>query len=236
MTALAAVSDEVPSYDAQDDSEPIEAEGAEGNADDEEEDVAMSFEARLAAARALIKPTSCLFCTKTSATIPDNMSHMSISHSFFLPDQEFLEDLPGLLMYLGEKIAVANTCLYCPNGGKEFSSLEAVRAHMRDKSHCKVAYDTEVERLELSDWYNFEKSYPDADLRRARRRERRLEKLRLQKEKEEEWEDLEEEEKEAMDVDEDEDEVVEEGDSDDESDAGSDSDMSEIVSCQRGRC
>jgi len=40
--------------------------------------------------------------------------------------------------------------------------LEAVRKHMMDKSHCKIAYDSPDDRLEISDYYDFTSSYPDA--------------------------------------------------------------------------
>lgn len=81
---------------------------------------------------------------------------MSKEHSFFIPDQDLLVDLDGLIGYLGEKIAGGNLCLYCPNGGKEFNSTEAVRKHMIDKSHCKIAYETDEDRAELADFYAFE--------------------------------------------------------------------------------
>jgi len=37
-----------------------------------------------------------------------------------------------------------------------------VRKHMIDKSHCKLAYETEKDRLEMSDFYDFTSSYPIA--------------------------------------------------------------------------
>jgi len=36
---------------------------------------------------------------------------------------------------------------------------------MTDKSHCKIAYDRENDRLEVSDYYDFSRSYPDAERR-----------------------------------------------------------------------
>lgn len=173
-----------------------------------EEDIEMSIDAKIAAARQQIPPTACLFCTHRSGDIATNLRHMTSAHSFYIPDAEYLVDLPGLLGYLGEKLAIGNTCLYCPNGGKEFNSLEAVRAHMRDRSHCKIAYDTETDKLEVSDFYDFESSYPDAEkwklkqaerlMRRQRREERRArkeEKRRLREEQDaaEGWEEVDEE-------------------------------------------
>lgn len=84
---------------------------------------------------------------------------MSQTHSFFIPDVTYLTDLSGLITYLAEKIAIGNACLAC---NREFRSLEGVRKHMVDKSHCKIAYESERSRLEISDFYDFSSSYPDA--------------------------------------------------------------------------
>lgn len=123
------------------------------DADSEEEG---DIETRLAAARRKRhQPSDCLFCTTKSPTIEACLKHMSSAHSFFLPDAENLVDLPGLLGYLGEKVIVGNICLYCPGGNKEFGSLEAVRRHMIDKSHTKLAFEAEDDRAELADYYDF---------------------------------------------------------------------------------
>ena len=44
----------------------------------------------------------CLFCSHVSASLEKNIKHMSMSHSFFLPDTEYLSDLEGLISYLGK--------------------------------------------------------------------------------------------------------------------------------------
>ncbi|KIY50188.1 hypothetical protein FISHEDRAFT_39351 [Fistulina hepatica ATCC 64428] len=131
--------------------------------DTTEEEVVQTIDQKIAAVRARLSPfTDCLFCSHTSSCISDNLTHMSSFHSFFIPDAEYLIDLPGLVEYLGEKIAVGNVCIHCNGKGREFRTLEAVRKHMLDKSHCKIAYSTEREKLEISDFYDFSSSYPDA--------------------------------------------------------------------------
>ncbi|KAF9792613.1 C2H2 type zinc-finger-domain-containing protein [Thelephora terrestris] len=120
-----------------------------------------SIEERIASLRLRISPFQCLFCsTPTFKSIDENVSHMASAHSFFIPDLEYLTDLSGLLSFLGERIAVDNICISCPRKSREFRSLEAVRKHMVDKGHCKIAYDTESERLSVSDFYDFSSSYP----------------------------------------------------------------------------
>ncbi|KAJ1652909.1 pre-60S factor rei1 [Dispira simplex] len=108
-----------------------------------------------------LAPEDCLFCPHHSATFEANMDHMKTLHSFFIPDAEYLTDLRGLITYLGEKVTVANVCLYCNGRGRGLRSTEAVRRHMQDKGHCMIAYSDEVDILEISDYYDFSTSYPD---------------------------------------------------------------------------
>ncbi|KLT39997.1 hypothetical protein CC85DRAFT_166770 [Cutaneotrichosporon oleaginosum] len=124
--------------------------------DDSDTGVDSDIEARIAASRRRISPNDCLFCNYRSTDPATNFEHMSRAHSFFIPDRDLLVDVSGLLAYLGEKVAIGNLCLFCPNGGKEFGSLAAVRKHMIDKGHCKIAYDTNEDRAELADFYDFE--------------------------------------------------------------------------------
>ncbi|ORX76487.1 hypothetical protein K493DRAFT_321545 [Basidiobolus meristosporus CBS 931.73] len=108
-----------------------------------------------------LTPEDCLFCTQKSQSFEDNVDHMTKAHSFFIPDIEYLTDIQGLFKYLGEKISVANICLYCNGKGRTYRTLEAVRGHMVDKGHCKVAYEKEEDILEISDYYDFTSSYPE---------------------------------------------------------------------------
>ena len=128
--------------------------GEESEAEDEDDEEG-EIEERLAAARRRIKPSDCLFCSVSSKSVPENVAHMSRFHSFFIPDQDILLDMSGLLSYLGEKVVLGNLCLFCPNGGKEFNGIEAVRRHMIDKSHCKIAYESNEDRAELADFYDY---------------------------------------------------------------------------------
>jgi pre-60S factor REI1 len=157
--------------------------------DDLDDESAATLDERLAAARSRLSPAHCLFCSHISSSLEDNLTHMSSKHSFFIPDAEYLIDLTGLITYLGEKLAVGNICIYCNGKGREFRTLDAVRKHMVDKSHCKIAYDTENDMLEMSDFFDFSSSYPDAEERQRRREERRAKKAAA--DAAEEWEDVE---------------------------------------------
>lgn len=52
-----------------------------------------------------IAKNDCIFCPHHSEDLVENVKHMSSVHSFFIPDTEFIVDLEGLLIYLGEKVA-----------------------------------------------------------------------------------------------------------------------------------
>lgn len=97
----------------------------------------------------------CLFCSHHSASLTKNVKHMSVAHSFFIPHIEYLQDLKGLLLYLGEKICNGYMCIWCNDRKNCFSGVDAVRNHMIDKGHTKIATDTESS-LEYLDFYNFE--------------------------------------------------------------------------------
>jgi len=185
-----------------------------------EEEVVATLEERIATARSRIGIAKCLFCSSSSTTLEDNLTHMSQSHGFFIPDAEYLVDLPGLITYLGEKIAVNNVCLYCNGRGRGFHTLEAVQKHMVDKSHCKLAYDTERDRLGISDYYDFSSSYPDALERNGRKLSKAKKAAKPIKEEDEEWEEMDDDGEEADEVIE---EMVEDEDeSEDESEYGDD--------------
>jgi pre-60S factor REI1 len=219
---------------------PTQSISAQHNADDEgdEDEDPATLDEKIAAARSRLSPAHCLFCTLVSSSFEDNLTHMSSEHSFFIPDAEYLIDITGLIAYLGEKIAVGNVCIYCNGKGREFRTLDAVRKHMVDKSHCKIAYDTENDMLEVSDYYDFSSSYPDAEERERKKAERRAEKKKAA-EAAEGWEDVEDEDDSGGD---DVDEVVdeppssssehEEEDEDEESEPKSDSDSDDLPQTQ----
>lgn len=50
-----------------------------------------------------------MFCSHQSENFVDNVKHMSIAHSFFIPDADYLVDMEGLLVYLADKITKGTT-------------------------------------------------------------------------------------------------------------------------------
>ncbi|XP_067011987.2 cytoplasmic 60S subunit biogenesis factor ZNF622 [Anabrus simplex] len=107
-----------------------------------------------------IANNDCLFCSHHSGSMLKNLKHMSVAHSFFIPDTEYVVDMKGLLMYLGEKISQYYMCLWCNDKGRTFYSIEAAQQHMMDKGHCKMLHEGEA-LAEYADYYDYSSSYPD---------------------------------------------------------------------------
>ncbi|KAJ8869478.1 hypothetical protein PR048_028469 [Dryococelus australis] len=109
-----------------------------------------------------IPNNNCLFCSHHSRNMSNNLRHMTIEHSFFIPDVEFVIDLKGLLTYLGEKVSQGLMCLWCNNKGRSFHSADAAKQHMIDKGHCKMLHEGEA-LIEYADFYDYSSSYPQED-------------------------------------------------------------------------
>ncbi|KAK9885550.1 hypothetical protein WA026_012300 [Henosepilachna vigintioctopunctata] len=102
----------------------------------------------------------CLFCSHHSKNFFKNLEHMTIVHSFFIPDIEFCTDVQGLLRYLGEKVTKGYMCLWCNESGRAFRSAEAAKSHMVDKGHCRMLHEG-VTLAEYVDYFDYSSSYPD---------------------------------------------------------------------------
>jgi len=100
----------------------------------------------------------CLFCNYDSPSTKLSIVHMTKIHGLFIPEQNFLVDLEGLLGYLQAKIHENHECLSCH---KLKGSTEAVQTHMRDKSHCRIAFESEEEMIEVGQFYDFSSTYSD---------------------------------------------------------------------------
>jgi pre-60S factor REI1 len=78
-----------------------------------------------------------------------------LQHSFYIPDIDYLKDLPGLMRHLADKVSVWHVCLSCGSESRQpFPSLESVRRHMLDKGHNKIRYDEEGS-AELADFFDY---------------------------------------------------------------------------------
>lgn len=105
---------------------------------------------------------NCLFCSHHSANMIKNLKHMTLEHSFFIPDAEYVIDMKGLLTYLGEKVSQSFMCLWCNDRGKTFYSVQAAQQHMQDKGHCMMLHEGEA-LAEYAGFYDYSSSYPDQE-------------------------------------------------------------------------
>ncbi|EPS34070.1 hypothetical protein PDE_09032 [Penicillium oxalicum 114-2] len=121
---------------------------------EEEEDVEMQND------KTEFSVARCLFCLTESADIQSNVEHMYKSHGMFVPEQDYLVDLNGLLHYLYRKITENHECLYCH---AIRNNAEGARTHMRDKGHCMIAFEAEEEQIEIGQYYDFRSTYSDGE-------------------------------------------------------------------------
>lgn len=108
------------------------------------------------ALRRAIPNSDCVVCGVHNDTVEANVEHMTKKYSLYVPEQPYLTDLPGLMTYLGQKVGLGFECLSCNFVGR---SLESVRQHMLMKGHVRIPYESEDEKLELGDFYDFTSSY-----------------------------------------------------------------------------
>jgi pre-60S factor REI1 len=101
----------------------------------------------------------CLFCNYKSPSFQLNLTHMGKFHGMFVPEKEFLAQPEKLVKYLHEKVHVYNECLKCH---KILHTATGIQTHMRDRGHCMIAFDSDVELVEIGEFYDFRSSYPDA--------------------------------------------------------------------------
>jgi pre-60S factor REI1 len=102
----------------------------------------------------------CLFCTSIFESLDISLDHMQKTHGMFIPERSFLVDLEGLVRYLNQKVNEEHECLYC---GRLKWSEDGIKTHMRDMSHCKIAYENEDQQLEIGQFYDFRATYSDSE-------------------------------------------------------------------------
>lgn len=102
----------------------------------------------------------CIFCKVVSEDLVSNLKHMSVAHSFFVPDANYCVSLEQLIEYLLIKVTKDFICLWCNDKGKTFNSMDSIRKHMISKGHCKMFYEGES-LAEFVDFYDYSSSYPD---------------------------------------------------------------------------
>ena len=101
-------------------------------------------------------PNISIFDNKEFDTVDDCVTYMAETFGFFVPDVEYLVDLEGLLGYLGEKVKLGGLCLCCQ---KQCKPGRPCQNHMKDSSHCKIAFEEGIDLDEYEDFYDYTSSY-----------------------------------------------------------------------------
>lgn len=97
---------------------------------------------------------TCLFCNTPSLEIQANLQHMMVTHGFFIPDIEFVQDITKFLAYLHERVRIGILCLYCNNKGThQFRDFLSLQQHMTDKQHCFL--NTDEDEDEYAEFYTY---------------------------------------------------------------------------------
>lgn len=102
----------------------------------------------------------CLFCNYDSPTWQLSVGHMTRIHNMFIPEQNYLTDMEGLIRYFQAKVVENHECLYCH---KLKGTTAGIQTHMRDKGHCMIAFETEEEMIEVGQFYDFSSTYSDPE-------------------------------------------------------------------------
>ncbi|KAB8346219.1 hypothetical protein FH972_023264 [Carpinus fangiana] len=102
----------------------------------------------------------CLFCNNKADTPQANVAHMRSTHGMFIPEKDYLVDLPGLLEHLYTRVSGLHECLFC---GTVKYTTSGIQTHMRDKGHCMIAFESEEEMIEVGQFYDFSSTYSDPE-------------------------------------------------------------------------
>ena len=102
--------------------------------------------------------TESLFDGHVSASFEANAAYMRRTHGFVVPTSG-LHDAAGLFGMLQAKLWRAHACVCCH---RRFGSVEAVRAHMLAKGHCRLDLERADERtlVEVAPFYDVDSALP----------------------------------------------------------------------------
>ncbi|CAD7961080.1 unnamed protein product [Amoebophrya sp. A120] len=124
-------------------------------------------------------PNRSLFDHRTFKSLEDNLDYMGKKFSFFIPDETYCTDKPGLLSFLHKKISEGHQCLYCD---KSFEDELSCRRHMLDKNHTRIGVEgytragnyseaiTAELKAQLELFYDFRTSWNELNLKENKKK------------------------------------------------------------------
>ncbi|KAM3510929.1 hypothetical protein MY11210_005395 [Beauveria gryllotalpidicola] len=90
-------------------------------------------------------PHQCLFCSTRSTSLHDSLQHMSKTHSFTIPYQEYLTvDIETVAAYMHLVIHGYHECIQC---GCRRRTVEGIQHHMAAKGHCRFDIAADIEEF-----------------------------------------------------------------------------------------
>lgn len=131
--------------------EGFQVSSIESEMDTESEDGSEAEMERRIAEAVPFGKTECVFDGRDCGSVEKNLKAMR-EFGFFLPFEESLEDVDGLLEYFGQKVGIGYACLECD---RPFASIIAAQRHMVDAQHCRMTSDEEVWFEEYAQFYAF---------------------------------------------------------------------------------
>lgn len=99
-----------------------------------------------------IDELTCFFDNSRAESLEDNLAHMSLKHSFFVPYLEWVADWAGLMKALCSRIVEKHQCFTC---GKIFKTTVAVQGHMSDSGHTRINLDDDELIGDLEPFFDF---------------------------------------------------------------------------------
>ena len=149
-----------------------------------------------------INPKQSLFDKHTFPSVQDNLRYMQQEYGFFLPDQEYLVDMEGLIGYCHEKVKLGHYCLYCQ---RMFSTWQGCQKHMISTRHTKLQYQAGVDLEEFEPFYDFAEANEDFLGTKQEMASGKEEQEAMNDDADDGWEDVSDDEEAAMNVDNEED-------------------------------
>lgn len=90
--------------------------------------------------------TRCIFCGLPSRSVEANLEHLKKYHEFTIPMVDRCTDVEGLMNYLARKVN-GLMCVVCNEKTRSYTSLEALRDHMRESYHEKIVLNPEYQEF-----------------------------------------------------------------------------------------
>lgn len=137
----------------------LKADTTDYNSDDTENYLDSDFDEQLTEINAPLDLTDCFYCGATLATVDDNIQHMLLNHSLYIPNIKYLSDKEGLLRFLSDIVVVDKECIKC---GYTSNKLLGIRQHIIAKGHVYIPYETKETRTFIDQFYDFS-VYSDND-------------------------------------------------------------------------